>query len=87
MKYTARNGVIINSWKKRLAVSWMQPITHEDYLRAASGDELMTLTGLRQVPFSWYGDCGGKRVLGLAAGGGQQMAILSALGARCVTRK
>ena len=61
----------------------MQPITHEDYLRAASGDELMTLTGLRKVPFSWYGDCSGKRVLGLAAGGGQQMAILSALGAQC----
>ena len=35
------------------------------------------------MPFSWYGDCGGKRVLGLAAGGGQQMAILSALGAQC----
>lgn len=83
MKYTERNGVIINSWKKRLALPWMQPITHEDFLRAASGDELMTLTGLREVPFSWYGDCSGKRVLGLAAGGGQQMAILSALGAQC----
>ena len=83
MKYTKRNGVIINSWKKCLALPWMQPITHEDYLRAASGEELMTLTGLRKVPFSWYGDCNGKRVLGLAAGGGQQMAILSALGARC----
>ena len=83
MKYTQRNGVIINSWKRRLELPWMQPITHEDYLRAASGEALMVLTGLRKVPFSWYGDCRGKRVLGLAAGGGQQMAILSALGAQC----
>ena len=52
MKYTERNGVIISSWKKRLALAWMQPVSHEDYLQAASGDELMTLTGLRKVPFS-----------------------------------
>lgn len=83
MKYTERNGVIINSWKRQLALRWMQPITHEEYLRAASGEELLRLTGKRAVPRSWYGDCRGKKVLGLAAGGGQQMAILSALGAKC----
>ena len=83
MKYTERNGVIINSWKRHGALPWMQPITHEEYLRAAAGEELMTLTGIRKVPFSWYGDCRGKKVLGLAAGGGQQMAIMSALGAEC----
>ena len=56
VKYTERNGVIISSWKKHLALPWMQPVSHEDYLRAASGDELMTLTGLRKMLFSWYAD-------------------------------
>ena len=83
MKYTQQNAKIINSWKGKYALPWMEPLSHEDYLRAAGREELMTLTPLRKVPFSWYGDCGGKQVLGLAAGGGQQMAILSALGADC----
>jgi len=83
MKYTRTNGEIISSWKEKYALPWMEPVSHEDYLRAAKGEALMTLTPLRKAPFSWYGDCAGKKVLGLAAGGGQQMAILSALGADC----
>ena len=83
MKYTEQNAAIIGSWKNKYDLPWMEPISHEDYLRAAAGEEIMTLTPLRRVPFSWYGDCRGKKVLGLAAGGGQQMAILSALGADC----
>lgn len=61
----------------------MEPISHEDYLKAANREEVLTLTPLRKVTFSWYGNCAGKKVLGLAAGGGQQMAVLSALGAEC----
>lgn len=83
MKYTEQNGAIIDAWKGKYGLDWMEPLTHEQFLRAAAGEELMTLTPLRKVPFSWYGGCRGKAVLGLAAGGGQQMAILSALGARC----
>ena len=78
MKYTHTNGEIISAWKEKYALPWMQPISHEEYLRAAKGEALMTLTPLRRVPFSWYGGCAGKQVLGLAAGGGQQMALLSA---------
>lgn len=83
MKYTEQNGAIIDSWKAKYALPWMRPLTHEEYLRAAAGEELLTLTPLRKAPFAWYGGCRGQRVLGLAAGGGQQMAILSALGAKC----
>ena len=83
MKYTQQNREIINSWKEKYGLPWMEPLSHEDYLRAAAREEMLTLTPLRKVPFSWYGDCRGKKVLGLAAGGGQQMAILSALGAEC----
>ena len=35
------------------------------------------------VPHEWFGDLKGKKVLGLASGGGQQMPILTALGAEC----
>lgn len=84
MKYTQENEKTINVWKHKYALPWMQPILHEDYLRAVQGDPVLTLTPLRRVPLSWYRDCKGKTVLGLAAGGGQQMAVLSALGASCV---
>lgn len=84
MKYTEENGKIIDSWKEKYGLPWMQPLSHEEFTRAAAGEEILKLTPLKTVPFSWYGDCRGKKVLGLAAGGGQQMAILSALGAECV---
>ena len=83
MKYTEQNGEIISSWKEKYDLWWMRPLSHEDFMKAAGGEDLLTLTPLRKVPFSWYGDCRGKKVLGLASGGGQQMAILSALGAEC----
>lgn len=34
-------------------------------------------------PHNWFGDLKGKKVLGLASGGGQQMPIFAALGAKC----
>ena len=83
MKYTEQNEQIINAWKEKYEVPWMFPISHEEFVRAAGGEEVLSLTPVRKVPFSWYGDCKGKKVLGLAAGGGQQMAVLSALGAEC----
>ncbi len=83
MKYTRENEKIIGEWKEKYGLFWMQPLSHEDYERAQNHEELLTLTPLRKVPFSWYGDCKGKHVLGLAAGGGQQMAVMAALGAEC----
>ena len=83
MKYTQQNAATIDSWKEKYGLFWMEPLSHEDYVRAAAGEEILTLTPQRKVPFSWYGDCRGKKVLGLAAGGGQQMAVMAALGAQC----
>lgn len=34
-------------------------------------------------PHEWFGDLRGKKVLGLASGGGQQVPIFNALGAQC----
>ncbi|MBR3196570.1 MAG: class I SAM-dependent methyltransferase [Clostridia bacterium] len=83
MKYTQQNAATIDSWKEKYGLFWMEPLSHEDYVRAAAGEEILTLTPQRKVPFSWYGDCRGKKILGLAAGGGQQMAVMAALGAQC----
>ena len=43
----------------------------------------MLLTPTKPVPHAWFGDLKGKKVLGLASGGGQQMPIFAALGADC----
>ena len=43
----------------------------------------MLLTPTKFVPHSWFGELRGKKVLGLASGGGQQMPIFAALGAEC----
>lgn len=43
----------------------------------------MVLTPTKPVPKAWYPDLNGKRVLGLASGGGQQMPVFAALGAEC----
>ena len=82
-KYTYINGDIISSWKNKYGLKWMEPISHNDFINAKNGMELLTLTPHKKVPKNWYDDVKGKRILGLASGGGQQMAILSALGGEC----
>src|SRR5204862_6104831 len=42
----------------------------------------VVLTPTRPVPREWFGDLDGAPVLGLASGGGQQVPILAAAGAR-----
>lgn len=83
MKYTMQNAQHIDSWKQEYGLPWMEPISHQTYLDALQGQWEITLTPVRAVPHSWIGDVAGKKILGLAAGGGQQMPILTALGARC----
>ena len=82
MKYTLQNAEHINNWKQE-GLKWMVPISHQTYLDACSGKWNITLTPVRPVPHSWIGDPAGKKILGLASGGGQQMPILAALGAEC----
>ena len=57
--------------------------TNNAYERAAQGTWELVLTPLKPVPKRWFGDLKGKKVLGLASGGGQQMPILTAAGAVC----
>ena len=82
-KYTKINEIAFKNWKSKYNFYWMIPISHKDFLRAKNKEPLLTITPLKKVPFEWYSDCKNKKILGIAAGGGQQMAILSALGGIC----
>ena len=62
---------------------WGVPISHEAYLAAKAGSWDVLLTPNKPVPHEWFGSMKGKKILGLASGGGQQMPIFTALGASC----
>lgn len=82
MDYQEENARIID----RLCAEgweWGQPVSHEDYVKAQGGEWGVYLTPTRFVPREWFGGLKGKRLLGLASGGGQQIPIFTALGAVC----
>lgn len=60
---------------------WTMPVSGEILARARKGDWQIVLTPSRPVPHHWFPKLKGCRVLGLAAGGGQQGPVLAALGA------
>ncbi len=78
--YQDLNSRTIDRWIEE-GWEWGQPISHEIYEKALQGDWDVVLTPTKPVPKSWFGDLWGKRVLGLASGGGQQGPIFAAAGA------
>lgn len=81
--YTDLNARIIDGWIED-GWEWGIPIDHACFAAAVAGDWSMLLTPTRPVPSDWlFPDMRGCRVLGLAAGGGQQMPIFAAMGAVC----
>ena len=82
MGYQEINSKTIDLWCED-GWEWGRPISHEDFEKALGGEWDVYLTPTKRVPHEWFGDLRGKRVLGLASGGGQQIAIFSALGAKC----
>lgn len=82
MGYQEINAKTIDGWVEE-GWEWGIPISHDIYLRACEGDWEVLLTPTKPVPKEWFGELKGKKVLGLASGGGQQMPILTAAGARC----
>lgn len=81
-KYQDTNVATIARWIEE-GWQWGVPIDHETYEKASKGIWDVLLTPTRPVPHEWFGDLEGKRLLGLADGGGQQMPVFTALGARC----
>ena len=82
MAYQDINADTIDRWVRE-GWEWGRPISHEVYERALAGEWDVLLTPTKPVPHEWLGELEGKRVLGLASGGGQQMPVFAALGAIC----
>lgn len=82
MNYQEINAATIDRWVLS-GWEWGKPISHEIYQAAVNGNWEVLLTPNKPVPHEWFGDLKGKKVLGLASGGGQQMPIFAALGAEC----
>lgn len=82
MNYQDVNAHTIDRWIEA-GWEWGTPISHEIYQAAQRGAWDVLLTPTKPVPHAWFGELRGKRVLGLASGGGQQMPIFTALGAQC----
>jgi SAM-dependent methyltransferase len=70
-------------WDRRVEEGdvWTVPVSPEEIARARRGDWVVVLTPNKPVPRDWFGDIGGRDILCLASGGGQQGPILSAAGA------
>ncbi|MBQ3223151.1 MAG: class I SAM-dependent methyltransferase [Clostridia bacterium] len=80
--YTDVNAKVFDRWNKE-GWEWGVPIDHAAFVRAKEGEWSVLLTPTRPVPAHWFGELQGKRVLGLASGGGQQMPVFAAAGAVC----
>ena len=73
MGYQEINAGVIDGWCRE-GWEWGQPISHQVYQDALHGRWEVYLTPTKPVPHAWFGELAGKRVLGLASGGGQQQA-------------
>lgn len=80
--YTEMNAQTWDDWAAG-GCDWSIPVSREEYRKATQGEWGVFLTPCRQVPKEWFGMLAGKRLLGLASGGGQQIPIFCALGACC----
>lgn len=80
--YTNVNSKTIDQWIEG-GWEWGIPISHKDYLKAINGELKVLLTPTKYVPKVWFPELKGKKLLGLACGGGQQMPVFSAHGACC----
>ncbi|MDR0948565.1 MAG: class I SAM-dependent methyltransferase [Lachnospiraceae bacterium] len=76
--YTDINAATIDRWIESGNIFWSKPISHETYLAAVRG-----AWPFPDIPKEWFPPLKGKKVLGLASGGGQQMPVFAAYGADC----
>lgn len=81
-EYTDINSGVVDSWVDN-GWEWGRAIDHETYLKAKAGEWSVLLTPTKPVPHEWFCGLNGAKVLGLASGGGQQMPVFRALGAKC----
>ena len=82
MNYQDINAKTIDGWIEG-GWEWGRPISHEVFEKAKNGEWEQFLTPTKMVPKDWFPEIKGKKILGLASGGGQQMPVFAALGADC----
>lgn len=82
MDYTKLNAKTIDKWVEE-GWEWGIVTSPQEYKEALKGDWNVKLTPTKFVPKEWFGTVKGKKILGLASGGGQQMPIFAALGMEC----
>lgn len=72
------------AWDHQVAKGnrWTVPVTSDLIALARRGQWDVVLTPQKPVPRHWFPEMAGLKVLGLAAGGGQQSPIFAAAGAR-----
>lgn len=80
--YQDINKETIDKWVEE-GWEWAKSISHEEYNDVKNGNWNVLLTPTVPVPHEWIGNIKDKKILGLASGGGQQMPIFNALGAKC----
>ncbi len=80
--YQDINAETIDRWVES-GWEWGIPVTHEVCEKARQGEWDVYLTPTKPVPHDWFGDLRGKKLFGLASGGGQQMPVFACLGALC----
>jgi ubiquinone/menaquinone biosynthesis C-methylase UbiE len=73
----------LDSWELKVKQKnqWTVPVSSEEIQNARIGDWSIIVTSTKPVPKEWFPELGGKNVLCLASGGGQQGPILAAAGA------
>ncbi len=74
MNYQDFNAKTIDLWCED-GWEWGKAISHEEYQKALNGEWDVLLTPTKAVPHDWFGNLKGKKILGLASGGGQQIPI------------
>ncbi|PSR22978.1 MAG: SAM-dependent methyltransferase [Sulfobacillus acidophilus] len=82
MNYREINSSVIDRWVDD-GWEWGMPISHQSFVKAVEGTWHVLLTPTKSVPAEWFPPFPGCKILGLAAGGGQQMPVFAALGAEC----
>ena len=68
--YQDINKETIDRWVEE-GWEWGKPTSHDEYINAKNGEWKVFLTPTVSVPHEWLGDLKGKKILGLASGGGQ----------------
>lgn len=82
MDIVAHNRTAWDGYARSGESEWTQPVSPEVIEQARNGDWSVILTPNKTVPADWFGEIRDRDLLALASGGGQQVPVLAAAGAR-----